>query len=116
MKIKKPNFAHRIPFYYGWVIVAVGFITMGVGLNARTTFSLLFPPILDEFGWSRGTVAAAFSVGFLGCFSTFSSFIYQLFLLLQKGQFIRLFYHYFEVIIISFICFYLGYCLIEIIK
>jgi len=66
MKTKKPNFAHRIPFYYGWVIVAVGFITMGVGLNARTTFSLLFPPILDEFGWSRGTVAAAFSVGFLG--------------------------------------------------
>ena len=54
MKIKKLNFAHRIPFYYGWVIVAVGFITMGVGLNARTTFSLLFPPILDEFGWSRG--------------------------------------------------------------
>ena len=61
MKTKKPNFAHRIPFYYGWVIVAVGFITMGVGLNARTTFSLLFPPILDEFGWSRGTVAVSYT-------------------------------------------------------
>src|SRR5262245_66040957 len=26
---------------------------MGVGVNARTAFSLLFPPILDEFGWPR---------------------------------------------------------------
>jgi hypothetical protein len=41
----------RLPFFYGWVIVAVAFITMGVGVNARTAFSLLFPPIVDEFGW-----------------------------------------------------------------
>src|SRR3989442_1854458 len=37
-----------LPFFYGWVIVAVAFVTMGVGVNARTAFSLLFPPILDE--------------------------------------------------------------------
>src|SRR5437660_1369472 len=52
-------------FFYGWVIVAVCFITMGVGVNARTAFSLLFPPILDEFGWERGVTAGAFSFGFL---------------------------------------------------
>jgi MFS family permease len=51
--------------FYGWVIVAVGFVTMGVGVNARTAFSLLFPPILDEFGWERGVTAGAFSFGFL---------------------------------------------------
>jgi MFS family permease len=55
----------RLPFFYGWVIVAVVFITMGVGVNARTAFSLLFPPILDEFGWERGVTAGAFSFGFL---------------------------------------------------
>ncbi|HEV8441320.1 MAG TPA: MFS transporter [Methylomirabilota bacterium] len=38
---------------------------MGVGVNARTAFSLLFPPILDEFGWDRGVTAGAFSFGFL---------------------------------------------------
>ncbi|OLD77803.1 MAG: MFS transporter [Candidatus Rokubacteria bacterium 13_1_20CM_4_70_14] len=38
---------------------------MGVGVNARTAFSLLFPPILDEFGWERGVTAGAFSFGFL---------------------------------------------------
>ena len=55
----------RLPFFYGWVVVVVVFITMGVGVNARTGFSLLFPPILDEFGWERGMTAGAFSFGFL---------------------------------------------------
>ena len=55
----------RVPFFYGWVIVAVVFVTMGVGVNARTAFSLLFPPILDEFGWERGVTAGAFSFGFV---------------------------------------------------
>jgi MFS family permease len=55
----------RLPFFYGWVVVAVAFITMGLGVNARTVFSLLFPPILDEFGWERGMTAGAFSFGFL---------------------------------------------------
>jgi len=55
----------RLPFFYGWVIVAVVFVSMGIGVNARTAFSLLFPPILDEFGWERGVTAGAFSFGFL---------------------------------------------------
>jgi MFS family permease len=55
----------HLPFFYGWVVVAVAFVTMGLGVNARTAFSLLFPPILDEFGWERGMTAGAFSFGFL---------------------------------------------------
>jgi sugar phosphate permease len=55
----------RLPFYYGWLIVALAFVTMGIGVNARTAFSLLFPPILGEFGWDRGVTAGAFSFGFL---------------------------------------------------
>jgi MFS family permease len=55
----------RLPFFYGWVIVAVSFVTMGIGINARTSFSLLFPPILGEFGWERGVTAGAFSFGFV---------------------------------------------------
>jgi MFS family permease len=45
--------------------VAVTFVTMAIGVNARTAFSLLFPPILTEFGWERGVTAGAFSFGFL---------------------------------------------------
>src|ERR1700719_627422 len=55
----------RLPFFYGWVLVAIAFVTMAVGVNARTAFSVLFPAILDEFGWDRGVTAGAFSFGFL---------------------------------------------------
>jgi MFS family permease len=55
----------RLPFFYGWVIIAVTFVTMAIGVNARTSFSLFFPPIIDEFGWERGVTAGAFSFGFL---------------------------------------------------
>jgi hypothetical protein len=51
--------AARLPFFYGWLLVAVAFITMALGVNARTAFSLLFPAILDEFGWDRGVAAGA---------------------------------------------------------
>jgi MFS family permease len=55
----------RLPFFYGWIIIAVTFVTMAIGVNARTAFSLLFPPILNEFGWDRGLTAGAFSFGFV---------------------------------------------------
>lgn len=55
----------RLPFFYGWIVVAVTFVTMGIGVNARTSFSLLFSPIVDEFGWQRGVTAGAFSFGFV---------------------------------------------------
>ncbi|MBN9089152.1 MAG: MFS transporter [Reyranella sp.] len=57
--------AERLPFFYGWVIIAVAFMTMALSVSARTAFSLMFPPIVDEFGWDRGLAASAFSFGFL---------------------------------------------------
>ncbi len=57
--------AMRLPFFYGWVIVAVTFVTMAIGVNARTAFSLFYPPIISEFGWERGVTAGAFSFGFV---------------------------------------------------
>jgi len=55
----------RTRFFYGWIIVAITFVTMGIGVNARTAFSLFFPSIIDEFGWERGVTAGAFSFGFV---------------------------------------------------
>jgi MFS family permease len=54
-----------LPFYYGWVIIGIAFVTMAIGVSARTAFSLLMPPLIDEFGWDRGLAAGAFSFGFL---------------------------------------------------
>src|SRR5689334_1492226 len=59
-----PSRLARLTIFYGWSIVAAAFITMGIGVNARTAFSLLLPPIVDEFKWDRGLVAGAFSFGF----------------------------------------------------
>jgi MFS family permease len=70
----------RLPFFYGWVLVAIAFVTMAVGVNARTAFSLLFPAILDEFGWDRGVTAGAYSFGFLvsACVTPFVGWLMDL--------------------------------------
>lgn len=60
-----PHWSSRLPFFYGWVIVAIAFVTMAVGVSARTGFSLMLSPLISEFGWDRGLVAGAFSFGFL---------------------------------------------------
>ncbi|MGM0584961.1 MAG: MFS transporter [Pseudomonadota bacterium] len=57
--------APRPRLFYGWVVVAVSFVTMGVAVTARTGFSLLFPEMVAEFGWDSGLTAGAFSVGFI---------------------------------------------------
>lgn len=59
------HWSSRLPFYYGWLIVGIAFVTMAIGVTARTAFSLLLPPLIDEFKWDRGLAAGAFSFGFL---------------------------------------------------
>ena len=71
-----------------------------------------FLGILVALNFIKNDILLLFYSGFLGSFSTFSSFIYQLFILFKKRKFLRLFFHYIEVIIISFLFFYLGYLLI----
>lgn len=55
----------RLPFYYGWVVIGIAFVTMALSVTARTSFSLLLPPLIAEYGWERGVAAGAFSFGFL---------------------------------------------------
>lgn len=57
--------ARSLPFFYGWVVVAVAFVTMALAVNARTGFSLLYPAIMAEFAWDQAMTAGAFSFGFL---------------------------------------------------
>src|ERR1700755_65868 len=55
----------RLPFFYGWGVVAVTFVTMALGVHARTAVFLVFGPVITESGWERGVTAGAFSFGFL---------------------------------------------------
>jgi MFS family permease len=59
------HWSARLPFYYGWLIVGIAFVTMAIGVTGRTAFSLLLPPLIEEFKWDRGLAAGAFSFGFL---------------------------------------------------
>ena len=96
-------------------------LKINIGFNIQNTsivnfIASFFLGILVALNLTNKNLLLLFYTGFLGCFSTFSSFVYQLFVLLQKRKFVRLFFHYLEVIMLSFICFYLGYYLMQIIK
>ena len=89
-----------------------------IGFDIQNTsivnfLSSFFLGILVALNFINNEILVLFYSGFLGCFSTFSSFIYQLFDLFKKRKFLRLFFHYIEVIIFSFLFFYLGYLLIQ---
>ena len=89
-----------------------------IGFNIQNTsivnfIASFFLGILVALNFINNEILALFYSGFLGCFSTFSSFIYQLFNLFIKRKFLALFFHYIEVIIFSFLLFYLGYFLIQ---
>ena len=54
------------PFlFYGWVIVVISITSMILIYGIRHSFSIFFPPILDEFGWSRGSTALMLSLNLL---------------------------------------------------
>ena len=96
-------------------------LKIDIGFNIQNTsivnfIACFFLGNLVALEFNKNIFLLLFYIGFLGCFSTFSAFIYQLFVLFQKKKFVHLFLHYLEVIILSFICFYLGYYLIHIIK
>ena len=91
-------------------------INIGFNIQSTSIVNFIASFILGIFvalNFINHSILLLFYGGFLGCFSTFSSFIYQLFVLLQKRKFMRLFFHYIEVVLISFFCFYLGYFLIQ---
>ena len=52
----------RLPFFYGWIIVAVAFVCYAVGYATWHSFSIFYVAILQDFGWSRAATAGAFSV------------------------------------------------------
>lgn len=60
-----PRFlAHRLPFFYGWVIIAcvscAGLSRQG---GAVATLSVFVAPMTREFGWSRAAISGAVSLG-----------------------------------------------------
>lgn len=49
-------------FYYGWVIVAIAFISMAIAYALRYSFSVFSVALEEEFRWNRTSIYAAFSI------------------------------------------------------
>ncbi|MBW2675167.1 MAG: MFS transporter [Deltaproteobacteria bacterium] len=50
---------HR--FFYGWIIVGLSFVNLGIIFGIWYSFSVFFVAIFQEFGWSRAATAGVFS-------------------------------------------------------
>lgn len=60
--------------YYGWIIVAITFLTLLTAAGMRSTPGVLIVPLEQEFGWNRAVVSLAISInlflyGFSGPFA-----------------------------------------------
>jgi MFS transporter, OFA family, oxalate/formate antiporter len=48
--------------FYGWYVVAASFTILFFSTGARYAFGVMFKPIIQEFGWSRGAISLVFFV------------------------------------------------------
>jgi len=74
----QPKFSllRRIPFYYGWIILIAGGLTIFTSAPGQTyVVSVFIDPMIDDLGWSRnlysslytgGSLTAALAVPFIG--------------------------------------------------
>ena len=60
---KRPPIA--LPFYYGWFIISLCFLTTLTSAGVRSSPSVLIHPLEAEFGWSRTMIASAVSMNLL---------------------------------------------------
>src|SRR3989304_141995 len=54
-----------LPFYYGWLVVSLCFLTTLTSAGVRSSPQVLILPLQDEFGWSRALIASAISMNLL---------------------------------------------------
>ena len=61
-----PRKSVRLPnFYYGWIIVAVALVSMAFWFGIRSSFSVFYVNLLEEFPWNRADSAGVQSVALI---------------------------------------------------
>jgi MFS family permease len=63
LTLKRPPLS--LPFYYGWFVLALCFLTTLTSAGVRSSPSVLIHPLEAEFGWSRTLIASAVSMNLL---------------------------------------------------
>ena len=69
----------RRGIYYGWVIVAVMFVTLFISLGFRFAFGVFYSAILDETGWRRAETAGVVSAAMIvyACTAALSGYLFD---------------------------------------
>jgi MFS family permease len=69
----------RRGIYYGWVIVAVMFVTLFVSLGFRFAFGVYYSAILDETGWRRADTAGVVSAAMIvyACTAALTGYLFD---------------------------------------
>lgn len=62
---QKPRPPLSLPFYYGWFVLSIVFLTTLTSAGVRSSPSVLIHPLEAEFGWSRALIASAVSMNLL---------------------------------------------------
>ena len=84
----------------------------GLTINNISTVNLIsgfLVGIYIALNITSNNILLFFLIGFLGCFSTFSSFIFHLFILLKEQKYSQFIQHYIEILIYSTLIVCLGY-------
>jgi len=55
----------RRDFYYGWIIVAVALVSMAFWFGIRSSFSIFYVALLEDFPWNRGDSAGVQSMALI---------------------------------------------------
>lgn len=58
----KRDWRQKLPFFYGWLIVAAAFVSLGITYTVWYSFSVFYVALLQDFGWSRASSAGVFSL------------------------------------------------------
>ncbi len=62
---RSSRWTHLPHFYYGWIIVAVALVSMAFWLGIRSSFSVFYVALLEEFHWTRAGSAGAQSMALI---------------------------------------------------
>ena len=54
-----------LPFFYGWLVVALSFMTSLTSSGTRSALTVMIRPLETEFGWSRAAISSAASLNLL---------------------------------------------------
>ena len=51
--------------HYAWVILGGAMLVLLISSAAKFAFGVMIDPLVEEYGWSRGSVSFAYSLQFL---------------------------------------------------